>query len=1012
MQTNLTLKRSAILACLFLLSITLTAQTVSGTVRGEEETLIGVSIVKKGTSSGTVTDFDGNYTIQATATDVLVFSYTGYTTVEVPVDGQSKIDVTLGPDVTALEEVVVVAYGTQKKSDLTGSVATIDGKELGKFPVANATESLQGRMAGVTVESAGGAPGAGAFVTIRGSGTLSNAQPLYVIDGMLTGNMDNLNPADIESVSVLKDASASALYGSRAANGVVIVTTKKGRPGGLVIEADVSAGTQSAINRIDWANARQYADIRNRANDNDGVGRSPANNVDFDPSVDTDIQDLSLRSGAIYNTGLRISGGSDDFTFSLSGNYLNETGVVIESQFSKANARLNSTFNKGRFKVEQALSLVRTVNNPNNYFNRERDILPTVPFSNPDFEGGFAATADPLGSTIAYGVGNITNSVGLATLEDRTITEYGVLGNIAASFELFDGLTYKLSTSLDYGNTNNYRFTPTFFFNATALGFNDISELNETNGTFTSTLIENTLNYNKLLGGKHQVGVLAGYSRQVSNFRNLGSTARNFPSNNIRVASAAQDFANAPSFQSTEALLSSFGRITYSYDSRYLFTGTLRRDGSSLFREDLRWGIFPSVALGWNIGNEDFWNGDGLLNDLKLRVSYGQIGSNNTQPYGIDPQLNLNSQYPLGEGPNQVRQTGFSVTSLANDNIKWETTTTTDIGLEAALLKKKLKISLDYFIKNTDDILVNLVIPPSTGAGNRPAFNAASIQNKGLEFGASYGDFNGDFNWSVGANFTTLTNEVTELAGDPIVGGQFTSNGLQSTLTDVGQPIGSFYGYRQIGVYQSDAEAEADGRTDAGAGDFRFADLDGDGELTAADQEYIGSPVPTFTYGMNLNLFYKAFDATVLFNGVAGNDILNGNIYRGYFDTEGNYLADALNGWTAENPSTTLPRNTLTDQAFNRRMSTFYLESGAYFRLRNLQIGYTLPQSIISGEGAFSKVRAYVNVQNLFTITNYTGYYPEPGRNGRGGTNIFNAGVDESAYPTPRTFMFGLQVGF
>jgi len=998
--------------CLLLLSIALTGQTVTGTVRGEGETLIGVSIVKKGTSSGTITDLDGNYSLETSSSDILVFSYTGYATVEMPVNGQSTINVTMETDVTALDEVVVIAYGTQKKSDLTGSVATIGGKELGKFPVANATESLQGRMAGVNVESAGGAPGAGTFVTIRGSGTLSNAQPLYVIDGMLTGNMDNLNPADIESVSVLKDASASALYGSRAANGVVIVTTKKGRPGGLVIEADMSAGTQSAINRIDWANARQYADIRNRANDNDGVGRSPANDVDFDPNVDTDIQDLSLRSGAIYNTGVRISGGSEDFTFSLSGNYLNETGVVIESQFSKANARLNSTFNKGRFRVEQTLSLVRTVNDPNNYFNRERDILPTVPFLNPDFEGGFAATADPNGSTIAYGVGNITNSVGLATLEDRTITNYGVLGNIAASYEILDGLTYKLSTSLDYGNTNNFRFTPTFFFNATALGFNDISELNETNSTFTSTLIENTLNYNKLLGGMHQIGILAGYSRQVTNARSLGSTARNFPSNDIRVASAAQDFANAPSFESTTALLSSFGRLTYSYDGRYLFTGTLRRDGSSLFREDLRYGIFPSVALGWNIGNESFWNEDGLLNDLKLRVSYGEIGSNNTAPYGIDPQLNLNSQYPLGPGSGQVRQTGFSVTSLANDNIKWETTTTTDIGLEAALLDKKLQITVDYFIKNTNDILVNLVIPPSTGAGNRPAFNAASIQNKGFEFGINYGDFTGDFNWSVGANFTTLNNEVTGLAGDPIVGGQFTSNGLRSTLTDIGQPIGAFYGYRQIGVYQSDAEAEADGRTDAQAGDFKFADLNNDGMLTADDQEFIGSPVPTLTYGLNFNLFYKSFDATFLFNGVAGNDILNGNTYRGYFDTEGNYLADAINGWTAENPSSTIPRNTLTDQAFNRRMSTFYLESGAYFRLRNLQIGYTLPQSLISGEGAFSKVRAYINVQNLFTITNYTGYYPEPGRNGRGGTNIFNAGVDESAYPTPRTIMFGLQVGF
>ena len=1001
--------RYALAACLLLLSLCLTAQTITGTVRGEEETLIGVSITKKGTSSGTVTDLDGKYTIQATPEDVLVFSYTGYTTTEVPVNGQSVINVTMAPDVTSLEEVVVVAYGTQKKSDLTGSVATVGGKELGKFPVANATESLQGRLTGVQVESAGGAPGAGTFVTIRGSGTLSNAQPLYVIDGMLVGNMDNLNPADIESVSVLKDASASALYGSRAANGVVIVTTKKGRPGGLRIEADFSGGAQSAVRRIDWANARQYADIRNRANDNDGVGRSFANDTGFDPNVDTDIQDLSLRTGYIYNTGVRISGGTEAFTFNVSGNYLNEEGIVVESDFSKANARVNSTFNKGRLSIQQTLGLNRTVNNPNFLFNRERDILPTVPFM--DAEGNFTATASEDGSTAIYGVGNIGNSVGLATLEDRTVTSYGVLGNIAATFEIIDGLSYKLSTSVDYGNTNNFRFTPTFMFNATQPGSNFISELNESNGTFTSTLIENTLNYSKLLGGKHQVGLLAGYSRQVSNFRSLGSVARNFPNNNIRVASAAQTFANAPAFNSTEALLSSFGRVTYAYDSRYLFTGTLRRDGSSLFREDLRYGIFPSVAVGWNISNEDFWNPTGLINELKLRASYGEIGSNNTQPYGIDPQLNLNSAYPFGAGSNQVRQTGFSITNIANSDIQWETTTTTDIGLEAALLDNKLKLTADYFVKNTNDILVNLVIPPSTGGTNRPAFNAASVRNSGIELGINYGNFVGDFNWSVGANFSTLNNEVTELSGDPIVGGQFTSNGLRSTLTDVGQPIGAFYGYRQIGVYQTDAEAEADGRTDARAGDFRFEDINGDGMLNEEDQTYIGSPIPDFTYGFNFNFFYKSFDATLLFNGVAGNEILNANIYRGYFDTEGNYLADALNGWTPENPSQSIPRNTLTDQAFNRRTSTFYLESGSYFRLRNLQIGYTLPSSVVSGQGAFSRVRAFLNVQNLFTITDYTGYYPEVGRNGRGGTNIFNAGVDEAAYPTPRTIMFGLQVG-
>ncbi|MCP9235839.1 TonB-dependent receptor [Lewinella sp. JB7] len=985
--------------------------TVTGTVEDADGPLIGVSIMKKGTSSGTVTDLDGGFTIQAEPEDILVFSYIGYGTLEVPVGDQRQLQITMDTDANQLDEIVVVGYGSQKKSDLTGAVSQVSGTELGKFPVANATESLQGRLAGVRIESAGGAPGAGAFVTIRGSGTLSNAQPLYVIDGILTGSMDNLNPADIESVSVLKDASASAIYGSRAANGVVIVTTKKGSPnGGLTIEADLSAGVQSAINRIDWANAGEYALIRNRANDNDGTNRSPANDVDFDPTVDTDIQDLSLRTGAIYNTGLRLSGGSELFTFSVSGNYLDETGVVRESSYNKANVRVNSTFTKGRFRLEESIGLTRTENNPNYYFNSERDILPTAAFRNPDFEGGYAATSDPSGSTAIHGVGNMRNSLAQAILEDRTITSNGLLGNVAASFEIIDGLTYKLSASLDQGNTNNYRFTPTYFFNATAVGRQNFAELNETNSEFTSTIIENTLNYERELAGRHRINLLAGYTRQVSTGRTLGIVARDFPSNSIRVASTAQNLASAPSFEFKSALLSSFGRVNYAYDDRYLLTATLRRDASSLFREDLRAGVFPSVAIGWNVGKESFFNADGFINDLKLRLSYGEIGSNNTQAYEIDPVLNLFGEYPLGT--NQTRRTGYSVTKGVNDAIKWETTTTTDIGMEASFLDSRLSVTMDYFIKNTNDILVRLSIPRFTGFDNDPTFNAASIRNKGFEFGANYGKFTGDFNWSLGANLTLLDNEVTDLPSDPIVGGQFTSNGLRSTRTEVGQPIGSFYGYEVAGIYRSDAEAAEDGRTDARAGDFKFRDINGDGMLTDADQTYLGSPIPTFEYGLNANFFWRSFDATLLFNGVAGNKILNANIYRGYFDTEGNYLADAVNAWTPENSGSRVPRNTLVDQAFNRRMSDFYLESGAYFRLRNLQIGYSLPAGLLEGTNAISKIRAYVNVQNLFTITDYTGYYPEPGRNSRGGTNIFNAGVDESAYPMPRTFMFGLQLGF
>ena len=984
------------------------ARPISGTITSEDGPLIGVSVLKQGTSSGTVTDLDGRFTLSAEPEDVLVISYIGYVTQEIPVGDQTTIDVDLAADNTTLDEVVVVGYGSQKKSDLTGAVSQVSGKELGKFPQANATDALQGRMAGVRIESAGGAPGAGALVTIRGSSTLSDNPPLFVIDGMLTSNMDFLNPADIESVSVLKDASATAIYGSRAANGVVIVTTRKGTPnGGLQIEADVATGVSAAINTIDWANASQYALIRNRANDNDGTPRSPANDTDFDPTVDTDIQEESLRSGSIHNAGVRLFGGGDNTTFNISANYLEEEGIVIASDFTKMNLRANSTFTKGRFRLEETISLARTINNPNFYFNRERDILPTVPFR--DAEGNFTATNDPNGSTAAFGVGNVGNSVGRAVLEDRTVTDNIALANLAASLEFLPGLTYKISGSLDYRQTNNFRFTPTFRFNSTTVGRQDFQELAETNFNGLNTLLENTLNYSRELGGAHRLDLLAGYTYQNNTGRSLGTVARNFPSNDIRVASVAANFAQAPSFEFRDVLLSYLGRVNYVYDDRYLVTASIRRDGSSLFREDIRWGVFPSVAVGWNISNEDFWSGDGFIQDLKLRASYGQIGNNNVGSYQYQPRLNTNSEYILGG----VRTGGVAGTDFINQDITWETTVTTDIGLEASLLGGALDLTADYFIKDSRDVLVNLSVPRYTGAGNNPPFNAATIRNAGFELGANYGNFTGDFNWSVGANFTILDNEVTELGVDPISAGQFTSNGLRSTRIEAGQPIGSFYGYRFDGIYQTDAEAEADGRTDAVAGDIRFRDLNGDGVLNDQDQEFLGSPVPTFTYGMNFNFFFRGFDATLLFNGVAGNQILNGNIYRGFFDTEGNYLAAAVNGWTPENPSTTLPRNTLTDQAFNRRTSDFYLESGAYFRLRNFQLGYTIPTGALgSVGGVVSKLRLYVNAQNLFTITEYTGYYPEVGQNGRGDVNLFNAGVDESAYPVPRTFLFGLQLGF
>ena len=993
-------------------------RTISGKVTGEDgEALLGVTILVKGTTSGTTTDLNGIYQLNAPDdADVLVFSYTGYETTEVNIDDRSVIDVVLKQDIASLEEVVVIGYSTRRKSDLTGSVAQITGNEIEKYIFSDPAQALQGRMPGVSVQAQGGAPGAGSVIAIRGTGTLSDAGPLFVIDGMLTGNMNSLNPSDIESVSVLKDASASAIYGSRAANGVVIIKTKRGAKGSINIDFDASTGFQNVINTLDWADARQYADIVNRADDNDGSPRSPANDTEFNPNNTSDLYDESFRTAYIHNANLRLYGGGEHTLYNLSLSYFDQEGIVKFSDFERLTARANASFTKGRFKLENTIGLTRSVNNPNPYFNKERNLLPTIRLK--DDNGDWSASDIPdipgaptLGSF--YGQGTIINELGRAALEDRTVTRNTLLGNLAASFEILNGLTYKLNLGLEFYDDNNYRFTPLHPV-IVAGGNNDFAELRETNTRFLSQLIEHTLNFKRVVG-KHNIDLLGGYTAQENNNRRLGIEARRFPSNDIRIASAAEEIASAPSSDVTSTIQSFFGRVSYSFDGRYLLTATLRRDGSSLFRDGLRWGTFPSMAIGWNISNERFMDDVNFISNLKLRASYGEIGSNNVAAYAIDPSLNLFSEYVLGDTPTRV--TGYSITNGVNSNITWETTKTTNVGVEFGTLNNRLNITMDYFIKESEDVLVGLRLPLYTGFGNPIPFNTASIENKGFEFLADYNQQFGPLKLNVTGNFTILDNVVTAL-GDatPIIQGSFTSNTINSTKTDVGQPISSFFGYVVDGIYQSDEEATAanDQVGSPEAGDFRFKDLDGDGDIDGDDRDYIGNPTPDFEYAFNVSLEYKGFDLNLFFNGVSGNEILNGTKYRGYFDFNGNYFADALNGWTPSNTSTDIPRNTQADPGFNRRMSTFYLEDGSYFRLRNAQLGYTLPTRAVEAIG-LTRTRLYVAVSNLFTITDYTGYYPEVGRNGRGagnGRRIFNSGVDEGSYPVPREVRFGLQVSF
>ncbi|WP_139955939.1 SusC/RagA family TonB-linked outer membrane protein [Flavicella sediminum] len=1017
LQLKLFSKGSMILLFFMVLTLPkLQAQqtTIKGVVTDESnQPLPGANLVIKGTQTGTQTDFDGNFSVTANKNAILIVSYVGYENKEVVITGKSGLKIQLAPTSNLMDEVVIVGYGSQKKSDLTGSIASIDSKDIDKYTYNDASQALQGKMAGVNVQAQGGAPGAGSVITIRGTGTFSNAGPLFIIDGMITGNMNTVNPGDIANVSVLKDASATAIYGSRAANGVVIITTKKGKKGKVTIDLDTSYGVQKAINQVDWADATQYATIVNRANDADGVPRYPANDSQFDPNYSSNLYDDSFRTASVRNTNLRFSGGGENSVYSLSLNQFEQEGIIKFSDFERTTVRLNAGLDKGKFKMESTIGLTRTVNSPNTFFNQERNLLPTIRLK--DENGNWNSDdREARGITTAYGAfygpGTIRNELGYAALIKNKIKQHTVLGNISASYEILDGLTYKLNLGLETSSRNNFRFSPDnqLIYNG---GNSATSELSESNTNSLNTLVENTLNYKKSFG-KHTIDFIAGFTDQKNNSRSLGINAIN-AINGISVAGAfdSKKLQGAPSVDITSGIQSYFGRLNYNYNDKYLLTASMRRDGSSVFREPLRFGKFPSFALGWNLSNEDFMEDFNALTNIKLRGGYGQVGSNNVPAYQIIPTINLFSTYILGDDQN--RTAGYAITRGVNTDVFWETTTTTNLGLEFNALNSKLSVTMDYFIKDSEDILVNVQRPFYIGTSNTVPENRGDIRNKGFEFLATYRDQIGDLNFSVTGNFSTLDNVVKSLGGQaPIIGGGFTSNGLRGTRTEIGQPIGSFYGYVTDGIYQTDAEATAanDQEGNPKAGDLKFKDFDGNG-LDPDDRRFLGSAIPNFEYGININADYKNFDLSLFFNGVSGNKILNSTIYRGYFDFNGNYLADAANAWTPSNTNTNVPRNTQVDPGFNRRMSDFYLESGAYFRLRNAQIGYTIPDTIID-KIKIEKIRFYLSGTNLFTLNSYSGYYPEVGTNGRGGTSLFNRGVDEGNYPTPRTFQLGLQVSF
>ncbi|MGX1930995.1 SusC/RagA family TonB-linked outer membrane protein [Flagellimonas sp. 2504JD4-2] len=977
--------------------------SVSGTVNDSNgQPLPGANIVEKGTTNGTQTDFDGNFTIDVLDQNaVLVISYIGYSTKEVALNGQTNLAISLDEDAAGLDEVVLIGYGTVRKSDLTGAVSSVSSEDAKALTISNPTAALQGRVAGVNVQSNGGAPGAGVSVIIRGAGTINGSvDPLYVVDGVFLENLSSVNPNDIATMEVLKDASAAAIYGSRAANGVVIITTTKGSSSkGLVINGHITGGVTTSTSKIDFLNARQYADIRNAIDDASNASRAPANSTNFNPNVDTDWQDLTFRTGILQDYGFNISNRSEQASVYLSANYFDERGVLVSSDYNRINLRLNSEFwskNK-KLKLSQSLALTQKTLNQNNDYGVNGYNFPTLPFQ--DTDGNFVAP-----SNLEHGVAFSRNRYARAvTLDDENRIDE-IFGNIAGEFEFLPGLKYRLNLGLNFTSLVDYLFTPTFFWSESNASANQNldADLRETRSTRFDALVDNVLSYNKEIG-KHSINAILGSSFQKVTTRGTSVTASRFPSDDLRVLSAAEQVDLFSGEEIVTGLASLYGRLIYDYDNRYFLTGTLRRDKSSRFSEDFRTGYFPSASVGWKISNEEFFPQDGPVSSLKLRASYGELGSQNVEDYAFTPVINLNSNYDFG---NQ-RFFGVSRTQFRLNDLVWEKSKTTNFGIDASFFDHKLQASLDYYIRDTEDILLSVAIPQTSGSRQPVVTNSAAIQNKGLELNLNYRNRDNAFKYDVNLNLTSSSNEVTSLGelDSPLVGGVFSAEQLQGTRAIVGEQLGVFWGFQTDGLYQSQAEIDNDPnlvnspgqRAVLKPGDFVYSDTNGDGLISNEDKVNIGNPYPDFEFGVNFNAEYKNFEFDLFLQGQVGNEILNTTKYNLSFDSRSNYSTDVLNAWSPSNTDTNFP--VLGNTRFD--VSPFYIEDGSYLRVKQLRVAYNFKDLF----NDTTDLRLFISGQNLLTITGYSGYDPEVGIPG----NLLTRGVDFSAYPQNTQISLGVQ---
>ncbi len=989
-------KRLLPAAVCMLLGISAAAQSfsVSGSIKDASGlSVIGASVIEDGTSNGTVTDVDGTFTINVKSSDAkLTISSIGYKTVTVSVDGRRRVDVIMEEDAELLEETIVVGYGTMKKKDLTGAVASVGEKAFESAAISNIGQALQGKLSGVQVLDAG-RPGSDVTIKIRGLGTINDSNPLIVIDGIPTDlGLTSLNMADVERVDVLKDASATAIYGSRGANGVVMVTTKRGKGGEGRIHISVNGAMQNATNVPEMLNAQQYAELSNEMLSAAGYETNPAWS---DPSVlteSTDWLDQIMRTAYKQDYSVAYSGGNEKNAYYVSGGYVNQTGIIEGVEYQRFNFKVNNDtqvkpwlkfITSVTFSADDKLSGGENISDAMN-------ALPTQPVR--DENGEWSGPSDN-----PYWYGSIRNPLGSIRVGNSNTKGYNLLASIAGEVTITKWLKFRSNFGYDQKMWYNESFTPAYAFKPIPIELSTRYESSDRSFTY---LWDNYFTFDHTFAKKHYVNIMAGTSAQWNHHKYMTGEMKGYLFDNVNQLNNGLEMSNIGGSESSWALMSYMARANYSYDDKYLLTATVRYDGSSRFGANNRWGCFPSASAAWRISNEEFFPAEALrISDLKLRAGYGVTGNQSIGNYGYIASYDT-SVYPL----NGTNSSALVSTTLSNPNLHWEEVAQANIGLDASFFKNRLSFTVDAYWKNTTDMLVKAAIPITSGLEDTSTTytNAGKVSNRGFEFTAHSFNIEGEFTWETSLNATWNRNRIIDLNSEtPMYTNQVNNSYL--TMLSAGYPINVFYGYVTDGIFQNQDEIDAHaGQVGAQPGDIRFKDLNNDGRINEDDRTVIGNPNPDWLFSMNNTFTWKGFELSLYLQGVWGNEIYNAN----NIDNEGmaaayNQTTAVLNRWTGEGTSDTMPRAVFGDPNNNTRVSDRFVENGAYLRLKNLTFAYNIPSKVLE-KVKISSARAYISCENLATFSSYSGFDPEVSING----------IDDSRYPLSRTISLGINLNF